>query len=327
MNLLEFHNDVYEHLISTEIRFKPRVMTSDRLNKGYWFIGDESYLNLSFWDGYDQLRKIHRLGFAIDFHGKKEVYLNLSAKDNEQEAKYLKILAEKINAKPIYPDLHRKFYGANVNTSKAFINLLDEFIETDKRKLDKYISNSPTISHITQKRFNRNIERINSIRSHLGMNITATTRFIEVRKKFIGRGGVRSKNIQEYIREQIAKKITVKSIHNQLQNELFKKLNNEYSNDKLIMEENWIDILQVSEGKNYLYEIKPYESPTKCIREGIGQLLHYCSQQFEDTENVILVIAGPNRLRNDDIDYLKFIQATINIETKYLQIIPKKAEI
>jgi len=103
-------------------------MKSERLNKGYWFIGDDTYMNLSFWDGYDQLRKIHRLGFAIDFNRSNEVYLNLSAKDNTEEANYLSEVAQVIGAKAKYPDLSQKIYGSNIKSSKDFIILLDEFI-------------------------------------------------------------------------------------------------------------------------------------------------------------------------------------------------------
>lgn len=327
MDVLKFHNDVYEHLITKGIKFKPRVMKSDRLDKGYWFIGDDTYMNLSFWDGYDQLRKIHRLGFAIDFNRSNEVYLNLSAKDNPEEAKYLNKVAQAIGAKEKYPDLSQKNYGSNIKSSTEFIELLDEFIEEDKPRLDKFISNSSTIKHITLERFNRNIDRINTIRASLGLNLSPISEPIKPLKTLKGRGGVTSKSVHKHIRERIAKKIEVKSLHNQLQNELYKQLDSQYENDKLIMEENWIDLLQVSGGKTYLYEVKPYESPTKCIREGIGQLLHYCSQHFEDSRDIIFVIAGPNNLSSIDKDYLRFIKETLNIETEYLRIEMKNAGI
>jgi len=302
-------------------------MKSERLNTGFWFIGDETYMNLSFWDGYDQQRKIHRIGFAIDFKGKKEVYLNLSAKDNIEEATFLKTVANEIGAKAKYDDLNQKIYGSNINSSKDFIRLLDEFIDEDKPLLDRILIKSPTVKHITLKRFNKNIERINSVRSELGLKLSTLTKPIEAKKRMRGRGGVTSRNVQQHIRERIAQKIKVNSIHNQIQNQLYNKLDRENSNEKLIMEENWIDLLQISDGKTFLYEVKPYSSATRCIREGIGQLLHYCSQQFEETNNVVFVIVGPNNMDNDDHDYLRFVKESIKIEIEYLQIEIKDAGI
>jgi hypothetical protein len=251
----------------------------------------------------------------------------LSAKDNPEEAEYLNKVAEAIGAKSKYPDLSQKIYGSNIKSSEEFIKLLDEFIEVDKPKLDKFILGSSTIKHITLERFNRNIDRINSIRTNLGLTLSPMSEPIEPLKTFKGRGGVTSKSVHKHIRERIAKKIEIKSLHNQLQNELYKQLDDEYVNDKLIMEENWIDLLQVSGGKTYLYEVKPYESPTRCIREGIGQLLHYCSQHYEDSEDVVFVIAGPNKLNSIDKDYLRFIKDTLNIDTEYLRIEMKSAGI
>jgi len=302
-------------------------MKSERLDKGYWFIGDDTYMNLSFWDGYDQLRKIHRLGFAIDFNRSNEVYLSLSAKDNPEEAEYLNKVAQAIGAKSKYPDLSQKIYGSNIKSSDEFIKLLDEFIEGDKPKLDQFISGSSTIKHITLERFNRNIDRINLIRTVLGLSLSPISESIQPIRTFKGRGGVTSKSVHKHIRERIAKKIEVNSLHNKLQNELYKQLEDKFVNDKLIMEENWIDLLQVSGGKTYLYEVKPYDSPTRCIREGIGQLLHYCSQHFENSKNIVFVIAGPNKLNSIDKDYLRFVKEKMNIETEYLKIEMKSAGI
>lgn len=320
MNLSKFHNDVFEHLIKKDIKFKPRVQASERLDKGYWFIGDEKYLNLSFWDGYDTSRKIHRIGFAIDFTGKREVYLNISAKDNKDEEEHLKNVSKAINAVHKYSNLSHKIYGTNVTSSEEFNRLLDQFIETDKPTIDRFINSSPTIKHITLERFNKNISKINLIRDRLGLQSSPIVEPIKATKRIKGRGGVTNKNVGKYIRERLAAQIEIKSIHNELQNQLYKQLDRDFVNQKLVMEENWIDLLQESDGVTYLYEVKPYESATKCIREGVGQLLHYCSQYYSNTKEIKLIIAGPNKLNHLDIEYLRFIQDSIRIKLEYLHI-------
>lgn len=66
-----------------------------------------------------------------------------------------------------------------------------------------------------------------------------------------------------------------------------------HNDARIIMEEKDIDLIQEYEGVTHLYEVKPYKNPAKCIREGLGQLMHYCSQYYDSTENIHLIVAGP----------------------------------
>lgn len=58
-----------------------------------------------------------------------------------------------------------------------------------------------------------------------------------------------------------------------------------------------------------IYEVKPYESPTECIREALGQLLYY-KYMFEKNGYTVgkLIVVGKNKLEFYDKEYLKTIK-------------------
>lgn len=72
--------------------FAPRKINNDgRLDQGYWFLGNQGYLNLSFWDGVDWKERVHIVGFCINW--KKEGYIELSAQGNPNIVPFLTELA------------------------------------------------------------------------------------------------------------------------------------------------------------------------------------------------------------------------------------------
>ena len=72
-----------------------------------------------------------------------------------------------------------------------------------------------------------------------------------------------------------------------------------------------------------IYEVKPYDSPTECIREALGQLLYY-KYLFEKNGYTVgkLIVVGKNKLKFYDEEYLnKIKELNVNLEIDY---IPKK---
>ena len=66
-----------------------------------------------------------------------------------------------------------------------------------------------------------------------------------------------------------------------------------------------------------IYEVKPYDSPTDCIREALGQLIYY-KYKFEKNGYIVrrLIVVGQNELNPCDIEYLESIQDSFPIEYK-----------
>ena len=58
-----------------------------------------------------------------------------------------------------------------------------------------------------------------------------------------------------------------------------------------------------------IYEVKPYDSPTECIREALGQLLYY-KYMFEKNGYTVgkLIVVGKNKLEFYDEEYLNKIK-------------------
>ena len=107
------------------------------------------------------------------------------------------------------------------------------------------------------------------------------------------------------------------SYHGEIQNALIEKLKNDgnYYGKEIKLDDNKIrvDVLGINiNGKTYtydIYEVKPYESPTECIREALGQLLYY-KYMFEKNGYTVgkLIVVGKNKLEFYDKEYLKTIK-------------------
>ncbi|MDA9774664.1 hypothetical protein N9B82_06865, partial [Saprospiraceae bacterium] len=278
MKPTDLHNEIFNHLISREVRFKPRVQDDDRLRSGYWFIGNDEYINLSFWDGYDPHRHIHRIAFAYDYNGKQEAYLNLSARDDDSEASILRELANEIGAEERPRNHWVKIYGIGIDDSSTVIKHLDDLIDNDLAVINKYIPRLTTVSTITRDKFEKNVSKINEARESLGLTPAILPTKPKARKTITTRTGVTSKAMESYLRKTLASEKEILPVHNELQNRLFENLKSQFPDSYLMMEEDYIDLLLKTGDQVYLYEVKPYDSPTRCIREGLGQLMYYCSQ-------------------------------------------------
>lgn len=107
--------------------------------------------------------------------------------------------------------------------------------------------------------------------------------------------------------------------HGEIQNALNEQLENKY--DEVGIERTLgdirVDVLGINKnGKTDprkhtydIYEVKPYDSPTECIREALGQLLYY-KYLFEKNGYTVgkLIVVGKNKLEFYDKEYLNTIK-------------------
>ena len=67
------HESVLNHLLKNEqVNFSLRSKdkrNEDKLSKGYWFLGNENYLAISFWNSRDWRNKTPNIFFGIDSAG------------------------------------------------------------------------------------------------------------------------------------------------------------------------------------------------------------------------------------------------------------------
>lgn len=138
-NIVRYHEKVLdflikERLVNPNLFFVPRQRNvSQRLDKGYWFIGNDYYLNVSFWKGRNWKQKIHNIGFVI-LHNKKS-YIDLSSEGDINKSNFLQLIADKIGGfKKENPNRWiRGFKGVD------YLENLRYFIETIKPVIDDLI--------------------------------------------------------------------------------------------------------------------------------------------------------------------------------------------
>jgi len=124
------------------------------------------------------------------------------------------------------------------------------------------------------------------------------------------------KSEESYDRTPI-KGTKVNRIHNLIQNKFLEFLKDKYKESKIGGERRYIDAFMLDNEKLFLYEIKPFASPSLCIREGIGQLLDY-TYNIKTEKSIILAIVGPETPNENDIAFINFVRNSFKIDFKYI---------
>ena len=125
------------------------------------------------------------------------------------------------------------------------------------------------------------------------------------------------------------KATVVNSIHGEIQDRLKQELEKSRKYANVYLEgyfENLgyrIDLVGVKQDNTHdIFEVKPYPSATECIREALGQILHYYHLiVLEKGKNKIgkLVIVGPAELNDNDSNFLETIRQSLNdVTLEYL---------
>ncbi|MDR3008628.1 MAG: AAA family ATPase [Sphingobacterium sp.] len=194
MAIENIHEEVYAYLLSihkknNDFKFGVRKINRDaKLEKGYWFPGNEKYLAVSFWNGMDWKSKAPILSLIIYPDGSSCFEIN----DKDYVLEEMGLLSNLLN------DLHLPYYsngylkvdrtefGTDYNKSlKLFIN--DEKLKID-RVLKHYEDNYPQltnirISFINDKEFKKNIDNIENYREGIKSDKVAKSYLKSIRIK------------------------------------------------------------------------------------------------------------------------------------------------
>jgi predicted ATP-binding protein involved in virulence len=144
-SIQKIHNDLFEHLRTKypDLRFKLRQSNRyNRLDKGYWFLGNDSYVGTSFWEGMDWQNKTPNIMLAVDLSNSKKpkLYLEFVANDNEKKADFFSKIALPLQMNRL------KKSGKEINKwmkfyeNENFLEAVDRFIEHDKTIIDAFIN-------------------------------------------------------------------------------------------------------------------------------------------------------------------------------------------
>jgi predicted ATPase len=112
---------------------------SNRLEEGYWFYGNETYLAISFWTGMDWKNRTPNIVYIITNLG--ESFLEINVSDSDKKRAFVdKYLIQEIELTP-----HgRKYVKRYSNDYNSYLDFFDRFLNEDKRKIDYLIERFST---------------------------------------------------------------------------------------------------------------------------------------------------------------------------------------
>lgn len=168
MDILAIHASCFEFLLdyqkkNSECYFLPRQTNNrNRLEEGYYFIGNKSYLMTTFWRGVDSLEKIYNINFGIEQTG--QAFIEISSRDNEIKSKYLgelvTLLEEKLNTP--YSEVKAGKWRRNYPVKLSYLEALDRFILNEKEIIDEFIKKNENsgLKFIDVTTFQKAIQRV-----------------------------------------------------------------------------------------------------------------------------------------------------------------------
>lgn len=286
------HEEVYQYLkakhkINPDFIFIPRkINNKDRFKKGFWFIGDDYYLQLSFWNGSDTLRRIHNIGFSIKHNG--ESIIDLSAKIQPSLVPFFTEVMNNIGGfKEWGGSSVRRWYKQNI--TRNYLQELDFFINNYKEIIDNLVrSIQPNgITFLPYNKFENYIKNIEGYRNE------PTNKEIEKNIKL----ELNDKVNYEYDGLKLYSPTEMKFViatHGKIINKLIELLQRKQirlSND------NHRDLCLLNEKNevNILFELKT-DLSNSSIYSAIGQLLVY-SNNIEPPPRLVMLL--PKRLHED----------------------------
>lgn len=168
--ILKIHEEVLAFLkkqrrSNPNLYFLPRKINNEgRLDKGYWFLGNEHYAHISFWEGTDWKEKIHNIGFVII--NDKSSYIEFSAQDSKDKASFFSLLVKELDG--FYKHKSKDKWFKEFEDTNYIQNLAD-FLNNDKPVIDKLIQKHQPegISFIDEYNFNSYFNKVENFRNSL----------------------------------------------------------------------------------------------------------------------------------------------------------------
>lgn len=129
--------------------------------------------------------------------------------------------------------------------------------------------------------------------------------------------GNQTVNVDGYFRNPINSTF-VEQKHKKIQEIYLKSLQNNYGENNVKLEEDFIDIKVETNDTIYLYEIKTNDKAIYCIRDAIGQLLLYASRLKSKTKKQInLIVVGLGEDNIDSKEFNKYLLENFNFNFEY----------
>lgn len=174
-NISIIHEKVFSHLTETlsdqKLRFTLRAKNrADRIDKGYWFSGNENYLVFSFWSGLDWRNKTPNIYFSISKEGDSR--LEFVSYDDKVKIEFFTSVAEALGMQQKTRAKSGDTFEHWVKNYKGndYILALDDFLRRDKKIIDAFIQISnlgKLFAPISEEEFKKNKRRIDAQRKKI----------------------------------------------------------------------------------------------------------------------------------------------------------------
>ncbi|MDT0606097.1 hypothetical protein [Croceitalea rosinachiae] len=321
----EIHEHLLQFLIEQKVNFLPRQTNRDKkLEKKEWFLNGPDYNCFTFWTGFDGDRKVPKIALFFSLEAPFQLRLVLNSRSDLSALPLLKDIANNLGVDPVQNRKNEwsKILGKSLYDISELQIIIKDFINNERVLIDDLLEkhDHPKIKSVSDEKFIKVISNLNKYRSSYAQLDFSSSDIIGVRKK-IGRKGVKSISEEKEIRNILAKRLFVKKKHSRLQNKLFEILSKRHLQSHLIMEENYIDLKFEDENTIIIFEVKPYQSVNRCIKESLGQLMgYYYNLENSSNKKVELIIAGPNQLKGIDKNYLRFLKSILKVKLTYIAI-------
>lgn len=150
--LAELHEEIFQFLYQKheeDANFMFRVRQTNsrgRLDKGYWFIGNDEYLVISFWSGNDLKTGVYSIRLEIDKNSIKQIYTSYTS---EVLKNFFKTLASINNLKQKYrKDQPLTSWRKEITLkNNNHLEIINNFINKDKLIIDSFINNALKIEN------------------------------------------------------------------------------------------------------------------------------------------------------------------------------------
>jgi hypothetical protein len=125
---------------------------------------------------------------------------------------------------------------------------------------------------------------------------------------------------ENQIRNIAARSYYVQQKHKRLQLALKEQLTRSFGEDCVVLfEENNVDVKLFQPKHIVFYEVKSSSYATNCVKEALGQLLHYSFCDNEPKEKK-LVVVGQYPPTMEDLKFIEYVKSLLNIEFRYENI-------
>lgn len=173
-NIEALHENIYSFLREKhpQIMFSLRSANNNgRLSKGYWLLGNDKMIMLSFLKSNDIINKTPNIYFVIEITGR--CYLQMSALDSDKKAEILQDLAIVLDAKATKREDKIYFWRKYYDGIDSYLGALEVFLET-KQKIDIYLRHyKDWFPDYTPSLFEANVAKIEELRKEKQRNTLA----------------------------------------------------------------------------------------------------------------------------------------------------------